>query len=125
MEPKDMTLEDFKKVPTAKWDEPLVGDAFVILPADEGEELHDSGYRRMSVVVFNRGELLGRTSMCSDALHLGGIADPYIYPGKTPHITWNVDCLPKSGLLRVFSYSHKLEVGPALSSLEIKPGEEQ
>jgi len=50
-----------------------------------------------------------RVSGVSDVLHLGGIGGEF-----------HIDCLPKSGLLRVFGRgTDKLIAGAALSSFEL------
>ena len=111
-----MTRRELEAVPTVPWEKILHCDAVVILPARRKRGgLHESGYRFMSVVCTYRGEIVGRTYMCSDVLHLGGI----LTVGEVA-IGWSVDCLPTSGLLRVFASSDDLEVGPTLSSLEVR-----
>jgi hypothetical protein len=67
-------------------------------------------------------------SGCSDVIHLGGICGLYTtdletykkrrQEGKIPIVDWSIDCLPTSGLLRLFC-SKRIIVGASLSSFEI------
>lgn len=84
------------------------------------EGLHDSGYRQMDFVLIKDEKPLCRAAGGSDVLHLGGIGGYKLgfYREKVKPIGWSIDCLPKSGLLRLFT-GNLLVAGSALSSFEI------
>ena len=89
--------------------------------------LHDSGYRCMDFVAINKDdEPICKLSGCSDVIHIEGIGG-YGYkwlekydgvPKKIDPFGWNIDCLPKSGLLRLFN-RETIVCGAGLSSFEI------
>ncbi len=120
---KTMTRQDFKKLPYAKWDEEIICDSLIILPS---RSLHDSGYRCLSFVVVKDGKPLCLISGGSDVIHIegiGGFGDRWLEkynecPDLVPPTEWGVDCLAKSGLLRLFCRG-KIKCGLALSSFEI------
>jgi hypothetical protein len=66
-------------------------------------------------------------SGCSDVIHIEGIAGygkdwvkKYGHcPSEIPARSWNIDCLKKSGLLRLWCSRFSLEAGAALSSFEV------
>jgi hypothetical protein len=88
--------------------------------------LHDSGYRCMDVVAVRDDTPICRLSGCSDVIHLGGIGgygENWVkkygkVPDGIPPVAWSLDCLPKSGLLRLFT-GGDITVGPALSSFSV------
>ena len=88
--------------------------------------MHDSGWRCMDYVAIVDGEAVCRLAGGSDVLHIEGIGG-YGYNWlrrfndvpRFVHIAgWSFDCLPKSGLLRLWPDS-KIIYGTALSSFEI------
>jgi len=95
----------------------------------EIDGLHGSGFRLMDFVAVEDGHPICRLSGCSDVLHLdgiGGFGYNWIAKGDVPKLIppkgWRIDCLPKSGLLRIWPSSQKykkLIAGAALSSFEI------
>jgi len=106
----DVTVEEFLQLKRREWDEDIGGfDSLIILPRDT---LHDSGYLCMDFVAVKDGKPLCRLSGCSDVLHIGGIG------GSSHRCDWSIDCLPTSGLLRMFCH-RKLRCGVALSSFEV------
>ena len=122
-----MTREDFEALPGRFWDKDIGEfDALIILPSEQKEELHESGYRFMDFVAVRDNEPICKLSGCSDVIHLdgiGGFGKNWLEEHKTVPKTikpsgWNMDCLPVSGLLRLWS-NKKLTVGIALSSFEI------
>ena len=124
------TLKDFLSLPHRGWSEDIgIFDSLVILPS---KTKHDSGFRCMDFVACLKNEAFCRLSGCSDVLHINGIGGfGYDWTKKNsgcpkliPIVDWSIDCLPKSGLLRLFS-SKKLRCGCALSSFEIFSIEEQ
>lgn len=116
-EPESYTNKDIGEV-----------DSLVILPE---RHYHDSGYRCMSFVTIQNGVPTYRISGCSDVINLGGIGG-YNFQGVSdcdssnriksqtvPNANWHIDCLPVSGLLRIFSGKYKLYVGASLSDFEL------
>ena len=91
------------------------------------EHLHDSGYRCMDFVACKDDEPICRLSGCSDVIHvdgIGGYGNEWLerygtIPETIPPSGWSIDCLPASGLLRMWPASRKMTCGPALSSFEI------
>ena len=77
-------------------------------------------------------------SGCSDIIHLAGIGghnigshnydkillEERICTGVCPRVGWVIDCLPTSGLLRLFC-NKQMYIGASLSSFEIYFKEEQ
>ena len=121
----EMKKTDFYKVPSRKrFDEPVICDTLVILPQ---RGLHDSGYRLMDFCACVDGEPVCRVSGCSDVIKfdgIGGMGENWIVKnGGLPKVVtvsaWEIDCLPKSGLLQIFSYRKRIKVGPSLSSFSI------
>ena len=119
----DMTREDFEKVPQRQNFMAPVPKfrRLVIIPTNE---VHDSGYLCMEfVAVDEHDEPIVRMSGCSDVLHLNGIGGYGNWrissiPRKITPITWRIDCLPKSGYLRLFC-DNDLSCGSTLSDFEI------
>jgi len=95
-----MSKEDFKKLPHRKWDEKIICDSIIILPADfdwfswikywikyflakilklekpeifEINHMHDSGYRCMDFVAVKGRKPICLLSGCSDVIHIDGI----------------------------------------------------
>jgi len=94
---KEMTKHEFLKLPNLPEDyERIVCDSLVILPASE---LHDSGWRCVYLIPVEAGRPLGK---------LGGITDVIDLIIEAALNSWkrgvSIDCLPKSGLLRVFPW---------------------
>jgi len=85
-----------------------VFDSFVVLPE---RYKHDSGFQCMSFILLNKDKVVGKVGGGSDVFHLNGIGGY----GKNPlkytfnkRIDWNIDCLPKSKLLRFWSFQYNL-----------------
>ena len=123
----EMTRKDFDAVPCRKWNA-VIGKfrSMVILPG-RIKDMHDSGYRCMDFVAVNdKNEPICRLSGCSDVINIDGIGgygkDWFKINGKVPNGVkpsgWSIDCLPKSGLLRMFA-TNNMSTGLALSSFEI------
>jgi len=90
--------------------------------------LHDSGFACIDYVAVVNGEPICRISGCSDVLHIegiGGYGHRWInknigVPKSIPVAGWQFDCLPKSGLLRLWPSSRRRIIyGCSLSSFEI------
>lgn len=125
------TRKEFEALPTPNsYTNQDIGevDSLVILPE---RHYHDSGYRCMSFVTIQNGIPTYKISGCSDVIHLGGIGGynngvttrteflNRLNSSLVPNADWHIDCLPVSGLLRIFSGKYKLYVGASLSSFEL------
>lgn len=108
MDIMEMTREDFDKVPYRAQlvNPPDTFYSLVIIPMDE---THDSGWRCMDFVAVNEHrEPLFRLSGGSDVVHINGIGgwgskNGDTFPKWVEPISWSIDCLPKSGYMRLFS----------------------
>jgi hypothetical protein len=101
--------KDLETLPLRKWNEDIGSfSSLVIFPT---KTKHDSGYRCMEFVAVKDDIAICRLSGCSDVLHIGGIMSKNI-------AEWKIDCLPKSGLLRLFC-GKEITAGLDLSSFEI------
>lgn len=124
---EEMTTEEMKEFPHRDWnDSSIEFDSLVIIPGEE-HELHDSGYRTMDFLAVKNDNPICLLSGCSDVIHLdgiGGYGKDWISKGRgiptvVPPKGWSMDCLPKSGLLRLWCYGNKLTCGIAVSSFEV------
>lgn len=123
------TKKEFESLPSPPSYNNNIGevDCLVIIPT---RHTHDSGYRCMKFAVIQNGIPTYLVSGCSDVIHLGGIggenversiSEKFIERVKTrfiPICRWRIDCLPTSGLLRIFC-DKKMYLGASLSSFEI------
>lgn len=124
------TIEQFKALPeSSSFTNEEVGliEGLIILPT---ENLHTSGFRSMEFVTIQDGVPTYRVSGYSDVLHLGGIGgynigryncdnmDMLIHREMMPRIAWAIDCLPISGLVRLFC-GKKMYLGESLSDIGI------
>ncbi len=119
----EMTENDFRVVRQRENDEDIgLFDSLVIIPARTNRDLHESGYRYIGYVAVFKNEPICFLSGGSDVLHIdgiGGAGRDSDYTSRKPK-AWNIDCLPKSGLLNLFCSGHKLYVRDyAYSSFEI------
>ena len=122
-----MSKADFKKVRVRNWEEDIGEfDAVVIIPGNS-RDLHDSGYRHITYCLCKNNEPVCLTSGGSDVIHLNGIGgyganwvEKYgTVPRLVPPAAWNMDCLPKTGYLRLWDSQHNLTCGVDLSSFEV------
>ena len=122
----EMTRKELEILPHRKWNASVEFNSLIILPG-RARDKHDSGYRCMDFVAVTGNGPQCLLSGCSDAIHIDGIGgygkDWLRKYGTVPHVVpvsgWAIDCLPKSGLLRIWPSSEKMTCGPALSSFEI------
>ena len=125
----DWTREEFEALPfRERWDSAdAPWDQLVLLP---GNDLHDSGWRNMDVVGVRNGVPICRLAGGSDVINFEGIGGRrllrqlrelprvgHVDPDHEPQ--WQIDCLPVSGLLRLWNDAGAVLVGHAISSLEI------
>jgi len=123
MDINKMSRKQFLELPHRKWDEVIECDSLIILPMPTR---HDSGYRNMYFVAVSgdKAVLIGGGS---DVIHIDGIGGYGInwvkkyggVPKFIPPSGWSIDCLPVSGLLRMWPSSQRIHCGTALSSFEI------
>jgi hypothetical protein len=116
----NMMRKQFEAVPhREKWDEHITCDCIVIMPT---RKMHDSGYRAMDFVAIKDGKPLMRLSGCSDVIHIDGIGGGGYkrqYSDLVKRKSWSIDCLKKSGLLRMWVNQCNLICGGSLSSFEL------
>lgn len=110
----EMTRKEFENLPEREWSKTVVCNSIIILPS-KAKKLHDSGYRCMDFIAVVKSKPICRLSGHSDAIHIDGIGG--VRRLQLPS-NWSIDCLPKSGLLRLWANT-KIVCGPALSSFEI------
>lgn len=121
----DMTRKEIEATPMISDWQADIGkfDSLVILPT---RRRHDSGYRCMYFIACIKGVPKVKIGGGSDVIHLdgiGGIGKDGLQkygtcPQTIPPSGWNIDCLPKSGLLQLFTHG-ELSCGIALSSFEV------
>lgn len=126
----EWTRKEFEALPRADWKNEIGEvDCLIILPT---RRKHDSGYRCMEFVTIQKSKPTYIVSGCSDVIHLAGIGgqnigehnfnerflDERIRTRTCPRVSWSIDCLPVSGLLRLFCDKH-LYIGRSLSSFEV------
>jgi len=107
----EMTLQDFQKIEFRMSYNEAIGifDSLIIMPR---EDLHESGYRKMDFIAVKDNKPTCKLGGCSDVIQM------YVWAEMHPPL-WSIDCLPKSGLLRVFSAGNKIKAGADLSSFEL------
>lgn len=98
-----MTRQQIDAVPLREdWSSHVECKSLIILPT---RRKHDSGYRCMDFLAVDASDKpICRLSGCSDVLHIdgiGGFGKPSNYNFVVPK-GWSIDCLGKSGLLRIF-----------------------
>lgn len=127
---REMTQKELKAIPAAEvdWSTEIEGISCIILPT---RHIHDSGYRVMEFVLEQSGDRNPiRVVGPADVLHVGGIggwkcADrttsiPGFPGGLVNPVGWQIDCLPKSGCLRLFIIGGEtIVLGARLSSQEL------
>ena len=121
---EEMTRKELEALPHRKWNEDIgLIDSLIILPT---RRKHDSGWRCMDFVAVRNHEPVCLLSGCSDVINIegiGGLGNNWRQkyggvPSVVPPREWSIDCLYKSGLLRLFT-NGKIKVGIALSTFEI------
>ena len=101
--------------------------SFIICPM---KEIHDSGYRCMKFILLRKGKIVGTVSGWSDVIHFNGIGGQgknNAYEKFPRQSAYKIDCLRKSGLVRVIA-DYLLEVDePILSDFifYLKEGESE
>lgn len=101
--------------------------SFIICPM---KEIHESGYRCMKFIFLREGKIVGTVSGWSDVIHFNGIGGQgknNVYEKFPRQPAYKIDCLRKSGLVRVIAH-YLLEVDEFISSdfiFYLKEGEEE
>jgi len=104
----EMTRKDFDLVRKRGWDE-NIGEIYSLIILPERHK-HDSGYRCMSFVACDKvNNPICKCGGCTDDLAIG-IQDK---------IYFSMDCLPKSGLLHLWS-DRPFSIGSDLSTISIQ-----
>ncbi len=123
----DMAKKDFANVKRREWNDDVGEfDELVIIPGG-ANDIHDSGYRNITYCLCINNEPICLTSGGSDVIHIDGIGgygkdwlEKYgKVPSTIPPVAWNLDCLPKSGYLRLWATNYKLVCGSDVSSFEV------
>lgn len=124
------TRSEFENLPRPEAFHNDIGevDALIVIPTSDK---HDSGFRCMQFATIQHGEPTYLISGRSDVIHIGGIGgynhhhsqsmDEYVkrvMQKATKTCAWKIDCLPKSGLLRLFC-DKKMYIGASISDFEI------
>lgn len=100
----EMTKKELQAIENSRPTEPFSG--FIIVPTGEK---HDSGYGCMKFVLTRGENVVGCVGGYSDVVHLNGIGGygmdwrSALSTGVVPITDWNIDLLPKSKCVRVFS----------------------
>ncbi len=121
-----MTRKEFRGLTRREWDEEIICDSIIILPGRTGD-LHESGFRCMDFVAVRDNKPVCLLSGCSDVIHVDGISgwgenwlNKYSgIPTLVPPSGWSIDCLSRSGLLRMWPAGKKIKCSAALSSFEM------
>jgi hypothetical protein len=122
---KSMTKEEILACPVIDWKTTLTEITSIVLVPTR--RIHDDSGYRCIVYVFCREELpIGKGKGSSDVLYIEGISGYGINwlekyggcPKLVPPTAWSIDCLPKSGLFRLFTRP-SITVVPQLSSVEV------
>lgn len=108
------TRKEFESLPELdRWDD-VNGywgdvDCFILIPTCH---YHDSGYRIMDVVVIKGDKPIGRYADMTDSIQLK-------CDSNAP-TSWNMDCLPVSGLIRFWSSNRNSKIVSPFSSFMIE-----
>ena len=115
MNVENMTKKQLLEIPEREsFSSEVIMRSLIIVPGGY-RDIHDSGYRLMNfIAVSDKGVPICKLSGCSDVLHIGGIM-----ASQKKSESWSIDCLHKSGLLRLFCGKH-ISAGAALSSFSIE-----
>lgn len=84
-------------------------DCFVLIPT---RGYHESGYRIMDIVIIKDDKPIGRYADTTDSFQLKNC-------GNSPY-AWHMDCLPNSGLIRVWASCHTSKILSPYSSFVIQ-----
>ena len=101
----DYTLTEFQLIPYQKPKKKIW--SVIIVPM---EEIHDSGFRCMKFILCGRdGTIIGAVAGWADVIHLNGIGgyglnwEQTMKTHMTEVVGWSMDCLQKSGCIRIFA----------------------
>lgn len=88
-------------------------DCFVLIPT---RKYHDSGFRIMDIVIVKDDKPIGRYADTTDSFQL--------YCHNNHPYKWCMDCLPKSGFIRVWAASHTSKILSPFSIFKIQSSNE-
>lgn len=112
---KDFTYKEFLKMKYFQNKNEFT--SFVIVPT---KEIHYSGYRCMKFILIDEEKIVGVVGGYSDVIHFNGIGGKGKFLEDAPNpkgYAYKIDCLPKSGCLRVFiGKKVKMEVDDFIAS---------
>ena len=116
-------IERLRELPAASADETVECDELILLPT---EDRHDSGFLFMEVVAVRDNMPVCRRGY-ADLIDLGGIGGGnsrgLVYKAVNQDPEWRIDCLPGSGLMRIWC-DYRLILPPtACSIFEVFYGE--
>lgn len=116
-----MSRKDFYAIPLREsWSCEIECNALVMLP--QGTRLHDSGYRFLDAVACMFDEPLCRVAGGSDVFMFGAPSEIWTKERTPQHaVSWGMDSLKRSGLLRIFLFDYNMQIGASLSSLDVRP----
>ena len=118
----EMTKKDFlgiKHISETKTFARLTSTTFnslIILPT---KDIDLSGFRRMEFVLVHNNKPYVRVGGISDVIHINGVGGFGDYkklgvskpfPISLPPVGWNIDCLKRSSLLRLFAMGKNLKI---------------
>ena len=96
-------------------------NAIIIVPTGE---LHDSGFQTMKFILTNDREIVMACSGWSDVIHINGIGgygrygtkeyEEAVYKQRVKRVGWSIDCLAKSGCVRLFTSDVYCKIEDAL-----------
>jgi len=100
----DMTLTELRNIENFMPTKPFKD--VVLVPM---RKTHESGFRCMKFILVRHGEIVGAVSGWSDVMHINGIGgygkdfNETIKTRKVDLTSWKIDCLAKSGCMRLFT----------------------
>lgn len=106
------TREEFEALPNlgrfkGEPEYPPVADCFIIMPT---ENMHESGYRIVDIVVIKDEKPIGKFS---------GMTDHFYISTEDTTRHWSMDWLPVSGFMRIWASGYDLKIVSPFSTFEI------
>ena len=98
MDINNMTRKQFEELPLIE--DEVYADSLVLIPT---RRRHDSGFNLFDIVVCNKFKPIGRCGLY-DTFSIMNMQEKYDRYG--------IDCLHKSGLMRVFVQPNKYKISP-------------
>ena len=121
-----MSRRELMKTPLLRHTESRTTFDNLILIPSKRNKLHDSGYRTMTFIAVKNNAPIYKMFGDSESIKIDGIGGygKEQYTTNTKILTiaptgWSIDCLAKSGLLRIWPSSNSMSCGAVLSNFEI------